>query len=73
MIKELRARVIKKATKIARPPHLGIGLECILRSPGTSIAPNLSPSQPAKGVSTREKISEMMKMVRMIIMGQLDC
>ena len=59
MIKALRARVIKKATTMARPPHLGIELVCTLRSPGTSRAPNLSPSLPARGVSTRERISEI--------------
>lgn len=69
MNKVLINRVRIKARKIAIPPHLGIGLECTLRPPGISMAPNLVPSLPANGVSTRERSKAIINVARIVVIS----
>ncbi len=67
MNKVLIPRVRIKARKIAIPPHLGIGFECTLRLPGISMAPNLTPILPARGVSARERTRETINVIRIVV------
>ena len=65
--KQLITSVKAKTTKMASPPVLGIGLPCTFLSAGSSRAPNLAPSLPARGVSTMVRIRATQNMASSVV------
>jgi len=65
--KIVSSKAKKKATKMASPPTLGVGLVCIFLSLGKSTARSLTPRFRATGVNMREKIKEQANIIRIVV------